>query len=163
MDHPTLLKVGVGAARIALALVLGAILGLNRTASGKSVGPRTMGLVAMGAALMTWTGSLYALNGHDASAGTRVLQGLITGIGFLGGGVILHDTKQHVRGLTTAATIWFVAAMGGVIGLGEYAIATVAAGFAVAVLLSRPLEIRLRRWLRGRGPGQRPPRQPLEA
>lgn len=150
MHHELLLKVASGLARVALAMVLGAAMGLNRSMRGKSVGPRTIAMVSMGAALMSWAGSLYAGQGQDASAATRVLQGLITGIGFLGAGVILHDRKQHVRGLTTAATIWFSAALGGVIGLGEYIVGSVAAAMAILVLISRPLEMRMRRWFRER-------------
>jgi len=151
-----------GVGRVALAMVLGGALGLNRSLRGKAVGPRTMALVAMGAALLAWLGSVYAAHepdgGNDASAATRVLQGIITGIGFLGAGVILRDRAQHVRGLTTASAIWFAAAMGGAAGAGQGWVALGTTALALAVLASAPLERRLRQRLTRGGDADDPPR-----
>ena len=81
---------------------------------------RTHALVALGAALATITGlALIAPPGNDASAPGRIIQGLVAGIGFVGSGVILHRRDNHtVEGLTTAASIWVIAAVGVAVGAG---------------------------------------------
>jgi len=108
------------AGRLALAALLGGILGLNREIALKPAGMRTHALVALGAALATITGlALMAPPGNDASAPGRIIQGLIAGIGFVGSGVILHRRDNHtVEGLTTAASIWVIAAVGVAVGAG---------------------------------------------
>jgi putative Mg2+ transporter-C (MgtC) family protein len=144
MDHPSFLSVAHGAGRLALAAGLGSTIGIDRTLRGKSAGMRTHALVAMGAALLAYTAAeLVAVEHYDSTSVARVVQGLITGIGFLGAGVILHDRAEHVRGLTTAAAIWLDAAIGAACGAGELAIAVVATVFSLALLLATPLE----RWL----------------
>jgi putative Mg2+ transporter-C (MgtC) family protein len=125
--------------RIALAGAVGALPGLQRERLGMPAGLRTHMLVSIGAALfMLATGEA----GASADAQTRVVQGLATGIGFLGAGAILKskDEKQ-IHGLTTAASIWITAAMGTAVGLGRIWLpiaAAVASLFILAVL--RPLE-----------------------
>jgi putative Mg2+ transporter-C (MgtC) family protein len=107
------------------ALVLGALVGYERTFRSRAAGMRTLGLVCMGSAAFTvvcgysplWFGG--AFDSSPAESATRVIQGIITGIGFLGGGVIVKEGMQ-ISGLTTAAAIWVVSAVGVLIGLGLY-------------------------------------------
>jgi putative Mg2+ transporter-C (MgtC) family protein len=108
------------AGRLALAALLGGILGLNREIALKPAGMRTHALVAIGAALVTITGlALMVPPGNDTSAPGRVIQGLVAGIGFIGSGVILRRRDNYtVEGLTTAATIWVIAAVGVAVGAG---------------------------------------------
>jgi putative Mg2+ transporter-C (MgtC) family protein len=131
------------ALRIGAALIVGGILGLNRELHGKPAGLRTHALVSLGAAVATIIvlkspdGSLAA----DQNAIGRVVQGILTGVGFLGAGVILRDPMGHVTGLTTAAKIWICAVLGTVCGLGHWVILGIAVGFTVfALLLGRPIE-----------------------
>jgi putative Mg2+ transporter-C (MgtC) family protein len=104
------------AARLAIATVLGGVVGLERERTGQSAGVRTHMLVALGAALFTLVPLEAGMHTADLS---RVIQGLMTGIGFLGGGVILKVKEEHrVRGLTTAAGIWATAGIGMAVGAG---------------------------------------------
>ena len=106
--------------RLLPALLMGGLVGLNRDLRGKPVGFRTLGLVGMGAALMTYLG--ISLAGSNDGSASRVFQGIITGIGFLGAGVILQPAAEErvreVRGLTTAACVWVVACIGAACGAG---------------------------------------------
>ncbi|MFL6590948.1 MAG: MgtC/SapB family protein [Chthoniobacterales bacterium] len=127
--------------RLGAALLLGSILGLNRELHGKAAGLRTHALVCLGAAVAT----LVALGPLDRSADpnavSRVVQGILTGVGFLGAGVILRDPMGHVTGLTTAATIWICAVLGIVCGLGYWWLLCIAAVItAFVLLLGRPIE-----------------------
>ncbi|HSD37705.1 MAG TPA: MgtC/SapB family protein [Rhodocyclaceae bacterium] len=107
--------------RLALALLAGTVLGLNRWLHHKSAGIRTHSLVALGAAVAMLL--ISAMPGGDAQAVSRVLQGLITGIGFLGAGVIIQSSRtQRVHGLTTAASVWACALLGASFGAGQNAI-----------------------------------------
>jgi putative Mg2+ transporter-C (MgtC) family protein len=108
------------AGRLALAALLGGILGLNREMALKPAGMRTHALVSLGAALATVTGlALAQPPGEDTAAPSRIIQGLVAGIGFIGSGVILRRTDNHtVEGLTTAASIWVIAATGVAVGAG---------------------------------------------
>jgi putative Mg2+ transporter-C (MgtC) family protein len=131
------------AVRLAAAVVIGSALGLNRELHGKPAGLRTHGLVSLGAALATMVAfrspdqSLVA----DPNAIGRIVQGILTGIGFLGAGVILRDPSGHVTGLTTAATVWICAALGIVCGLGYWTILTVGLGLTLLVVFfGRPVE-----------------------
>ena len=131
------------ALRLGAALVVGAILGLNRELHGKPAGLRTHALVSLGAALATIV-VLRAPDGSfssDHNAMSRVVQGILTGVGFLGAGVILHDPNGHISGLTTAATIWICAVLGLVCGLGYWFILGSAVTLIVlALIFGRPLE-----------------------
>jgi putative Mg2+ transporter-C (MgtC) family protein len=131
--------------RVGLAILLGAIIGAERQLAGQSAGLRTHVMVAMGAAVFTLAG--IATSGDNLYQVTRVVQGMATGVGFLGAGVILKlDDDPKVRGLTTAASIWVAAAMGASAGLGEYALAAAAAVASVVVLVVlRPLSLFLDR------------------
>lgn len=123
--------------RLLIATLVGGILGSNRELHGKAAGVRTHALVALGAAIVT-VAMLRQQGGgavSDPNAIGRIIQGILTGIGFLGAGVILRDTGGHVSGLTTAATIWVCAALGIVCGLGYWSLVGIAVGLTLVVLL----------------------------
>ena len=134
--------------RLVLATLLGALIGLNRESQGKPAGLRTHALVALGAATLTVVGLL--LQAGDSSAPSRVLQGVVAGIGFIGAGVILHRADgRGVEGLTTAAAIWIVAAIGVAAGAGLW---RTAISVVVLVLLLLIVGERVDRWVhRDRG------------
>jgi putative Mg2+ transporter-C (MgtC) family protein len=119
------------ALRLLLATFLGGIIGFQREKSGKEAGLRTNMLICLGSALLTVI-SIYAFPGADPS---RIAAGIATGIGFIGAGVILHRSGGAVIGLTSAATIWVVAAIGMASGAGLYIIAPVATVLVLVVLL----------------------------
>jgi putative Mg2+ transporter-C (MgtC) family protein len=109
--------------RMLIAMILGAVIGVQRESSGKPAGLRTHMLVAMGGALFV----LAPLqSGMDLDGMSRVIQGIVTGIGFIGGGAILKLQEQRaIEGLTTAAGIWITAAVGIAAGLGRWGLAVV--------------------------------------
>ncbi len=129
--------------RLGAAMLIGSMIGLNRELHHKSTGVRTLGLVALGSALAV----LAVAKDPDADA-SRVIQGVITGVGFLGAGVILHGpTGVQVQGLTTAATIWITASLGVLCGLAAWKILTVAVVLTVFLLIAGgPVE----KWLHRR-------------
>jgi len=108
--------------RLLLAAVIGGLIGLNRDLRGKDAGVRTHALVAVGAALIVVaSATLTDEPNHRADAISRVAQGVLTGIGFLGAGVILRDeSRNRVRGLTTAATVWMTSLVGVACAVGAY-------------------------------------------
>lgn len=131
--------------RLLAATLVGGVIGLNRDLNGKPTGVRTMGLVGLGAALIVVAAGLVGGNG-DA---TRAVQGIVTGIGFLGAGVIFKEvSSDRIHGLTTAATIWLTAALGVTCGLGHWTPALVATGLSLLVLVfGGPVERAVhRRW-----------------
>ena len=141
--------------RLLAATATGGAIGLNRELTKKPAGLRTHALVALGAALVTVTALQFGDIDDRAHAevASRVIQGVIAGIGFLGGGVILHTEGRDVHGLTTAATIWVAAALGVSCGVGQWRVAAMAAGLALAVLvIGRPLEAALHRRQQTREP-----------
>jgi putative Mg2+ transporter-C (MgtC) family protein len=104
--------------RLGLAMLAGMILGLNRWMHHKSAGIRTHTLVSLGGALGMML--MASIIGGDAQAQSHVLQGIISGIGFLGAGIIVHQgSTGNVKGLTTAASIWAVAILGCCFGAGQ--------------------------------------------
>ncbi len=123
--------------RILLAAVLGAAVGLERQLHGKVAGVRTNLLICLGAAVVTIISEQIGIK-YDDSAG-RIAAQIVSGVGFLGAGVIIRD-RGGIHGLTTAATIWLVAAVGMATGAGFYCLAIVATVVAVAVLIG------LRNW-----------------
>lgn len=132
--------------RLGAAMSVGAVLGLDRELRGKPAGVRTMALVALGSAMFVLMTLSRAASG-DPSDISRVMQGIITGVGFLGAGTILHsDAEAGVRGLTTAASIWLAAALGIGSGLALWPIVLVAVILGVLILVAGPAEARLRRW-----------------
>ncbi|MEE9296647.1 MAG: MgtC/SapB family protein [Phycisphaerae bacterium] len=120
--------------RLLLALVLGSVIGFERALRDKPAGLRTNILICLGACIFT-LGS-QALSGPMVDK-TRIAAQIVTGVGFLGAGAIIRDAKGIV-GLTTAATIWSVAAVGMAVGLGEFTLATAGAAAVLLVLLGFP-------------------------
>ena len=122
--------------RLLLAGVLGGMLGFNREHHGKSAGLRTHVLVALGAAVFTMTPQLAGATSNDM---TRVVQGIVVGIGFLGAGAIVKgDRPGETHGLTTAAGIWMTAAIGMTAGYGREVTAVLSTAFAMVVLAAIP-------------------------
>lgn len=122
--------------RLLLAAVLGGVLGYEREKKGKAAGVRTHMLVAMGAALFVLVPQQGGMVLADMS---RVMQGVIAGIGFLGAGAIIKsDSEENVQGLTTAAGVWMTAAIGIACGLGRESTAVLGTLLALAVLALVP-------------------------
>ncbi|MGA9704934.1 MgtC/SapB family protein [Pseudomonas sp.] len=124
--------------RLLIAAILGGILGFEREHKGKAAGVRTHMLVALGAALFVL---VPQMSGNQADAMSRVVQGVIAGIGFLGAGTILKgkdDEEGHVKGLTTAAGLWMTAAIGVAAGLGRESTAVLSTLLALAVFSVMP-------------------------
>jgi putative Mg2+ transporter-C (MgtC) family protein len=125
--------------RLGVATLVGCALGLNREIRGKPAGMRTHALVALGTALVTLTGMVLAgQDGEfDSNSVSRVIQGIVAGIGFLGGGTILKsDSGEQISGLTTAASLWVVACLGIACGAGLWGMALVALALALLVLIA---------------------------
>lgn len=121
--------------RMGLATAIGGAIGLNRDMHGKPAGLRMLGLVALGSALATISVLGYGTHAaFPADAVSRVIQGVLAGVGFLGAGVIMRDETGNVHRLNTAASVWVTAAIGVVCGLGEYAIAVIAAMIVLILL-----------------------------
>lgn len=124
--------------RLGLAAILGGILGFEREQKGKAAGVRTHMLVAMGAALFVLAPRMAGA-GEDAMS--RVIQGIVAGIGFLGAGTILKGNDlsiAHVKGLTTAAGLWMTAAIGIAAGMGREATAVLSTIMALGVFALVP-------------------------
>ena len=120
------------ALRLAVALLLGAVIGYDRERRDSNAGLRTHMLVALGAALFV---VVPGEAGMDNEAMSRVLQGIVSGIGFLGAGAVLKDTGEgRIHGLTTAASIWATAAVGIAAGMGREATAVLATVYVMLVL-----------------------------
>jgi len=118
--------------RLLTAAGLGAAIGYQREKAGKPAGLRTHVLIAVGAALFT-VASVYGFG--PAGDMSRVAAGVVAGIGFIGAGAIIHwGPGDIVGGLTTAATIWAVAAIGLAVGAGLYLVAGVTTGITLVVL-----------------------------
>lgn len=129
--------------RLVAAAVAGCLLGLNREMLGKPAGLRTHALVSLGSALIT----VSILNIPGVNAGealSRVMQGVVTGIGFLGAGVILQKSSGKVTGLTTAAMVWIAAMLGLAAGAGRWLEVLVATVLTFLILLLERWETRIR-------------------
>ncbi len=134
------------ALRLLAATTVGVIIGLNRDWRGRPAGMRTMGLVALGAAMLTVTVTHLPLLDNKPDAVSRVIQGVIqgvmAGIGFLGGGVLIqshHALKVH--GMTTAAAIWATAALGITAGLAAWPVFLMGSALVLLLLIAaHPLE-----------------------
>lgn len=131
-------------ARTVAALVAGGAIGLERSYHGRAAGLRTYALVCLGSALLVAASQYDVLaNTHGGGEVTRVIQGIVTGIGFLGAGVIVKEGFT-VRGLTTSASIWVASAIGVAIGTGSYLTGAAAAVLTLIALAAlRGLEDRL--------------------
>ena len=119
------------ALRLTVGLVLGAIIGFERELQRQPAGFRTHSLVSLGAALFTVV-SAYGFTG-DMVDPTRIAAQIVSGIGFIGAGTILQH-RGHIRGLTTAASLWSVAAIGTAAGAGLYVVAIVGTLLILVVL-----------------------------
>jgi putative Mg2+ transporter-C (MgtC) family protein len=136
------------ALRMVAAVVLGGAIGFNRDVHGKPTGIRAHALVSLGAAILMIAGSGPHIGGAHTDAMSRVIQGIIAGIGFLGAGVILRGARgMHVYHLVTASSLWVTTGIGVLCGLGAYLFALIA---TVLVLLVLSAGLALDRWLYGR-------------
>lgn len=121
-------------ARLVVAAGLGYVIGLERRLTGHPAGDRTYALTALGSALFTVV-SLRAFPLGD----TRIAAGVVTGLGFLGVGMIFKSQDKEVKGLTSAAAIWTVGAIGLAVGAGSYGLAVTAAVLTLLLLASERL------------------------
>jgi putative Mg2+ transporter-C (MgtC) family protein len=127
--------------RLTLAALLGGLLGVEREKKGKAAGVRTHMLVAMGAALFVLLSQQMGMPSSDLS---RVVQGIVAGIGFLGAGTILKSADEDkVTGLTTAAGIWLTAAIGVAAGMGRESTAVLSTLLALGIFALMPRVDRL--------------------
>ena len=131
-DLPDVAQVTRVTLRLLIAAILGGVLGYEREKKGKAAGVRTHILVALGAALFVLIPQQAKVTDADL---TRVIQGLVAGVGFLGAGAIIRIGDQgEVKGLTTAAGIWLTAAIGMAAGMGREATAMLCSALALTVL-----------------------------
>jgi putative Mg2+ transporter-C (MgtC) family protein len=119
---------------------VGVLIGINRDLTNKPIGMRTLGLVSLGAAVVSLSTVHFEGLANHPDALSRVVQGIIqgimAGIGFIGAGVILRDVKsQTVTGLTTAATVWVTAALGIACGLAAWTIVGLSVALALFLLV----------------------------
>ena len=123
--------------RLLAAALIGGSIGLNRHLHHKDVGLRTLSLVSCGAAGLVLA-SLHAEGTvPNVDAMSRVMQGIMTGVGFIGAGVIMRrQSDEKIHGLTTAAAVWITAALGALCGIGEWKIIIVLSLITVMVLLT---------------------------
>jgi putative Mg2+ transporter-C (MgtC) family protein len=137
------------ALRLGAAALFGVALGLNRDLHGKPTGVRTLGLVGVGAAL-----AVLAVSGGSSADMSRVIQGILTGIGFLGVGVIVRNNEgQHIHGLTTAACVWVTACIGVACAVAEWRIVLISAPLVFVILvLGGPFEKVIHRYWPRSGP-----------
>lgn len=149
MTNPAtpLVDLGDVALRLVAAVVVGMVVGLDREWRGKTVGLRTLGLVSLGSALVCMSTVHYAAIANDIAAVSRIIQGVIqgvmTGIGFLGAGAILKGpNQQQAHGLTTAATVWVTAALGIACALATWSIVLIGVGLTLVVLVAlHPIDL----------------------
>jgi putative Mg2+ transporter-C (MgtC) family protein len=136
------------ALRLGAAALAGIALGLNRDLHGKPTGVRTLGLVGLGSAL-----AVLAVAESSSADASRVIQGIVTGIGFLGAGVIIRNTEdQHIHGLTTAACAWLTACIGATCGVGQWRIVLLSAPLIILILIfGGSFEKAIHRYWPGRG------------
>ncbi|GGB53685.1 Mg(2+) transporter [Oceanisphaera marina] len=127
--------------RLLAAAVLGAIIGMQREKAGKPAGLRTHILVCLGTAVFILACSGV---GMTLDAQSRVIQGIVTGIGFIGAGTILKlDNQKAIKGLTTAAGVWMTAAIGVAVGVGNLGVAVLGTMLTLIILaLAGPFELR---------------------
>jgi putative Mg2+ transporter-C (MgtC) family protein len=132
LPSPDLAQLARVSIRLAVAAALGWLLGAERESMGKAAGSRTHILVSLGAALFVIVPAEIGLREGDLG---RIIQGIATGVGFLGAGTILkHADRNEITGLTTAATIWLTAAIGLGVGAGQIWISTLTAVSAWMIL-----------------------------
>ncbi|MBR0990690.1 MgtC/SapB family protein [Bradyrhizobium japonicum] len=146
MDWPEILL------RLGTATFAGSAIGLNRDLHGKPIGLKTLGIVGLSTATVVLLAVQLAEPGKITDAASRVIQGILTGIGFLGAGVIVHESDRfRVRGLTSAACTFLAACLGIACGAGEWKIVLVALAFTFVLLtIGRRVERRLHHALGGK-------------
>lgn len=127
--------------RLAIATLIGAVIGWDREYSRKAAGLRTNMLVSLGSALFILIPIQSGVASNDASVLGRSLQGIVTGVGFVGAGSIFREDR--VRGLTSAAAIWISAGLGLSAGVGLWQLGLIGLGFAIVIL-------RLVKWFESR-------------
>jgi putative Mg2+ transporter-C (MgtC) family protein len=139
--------------RLGIATLAGGLVGLDRDIHGKPIGVKTLGLVGLATSMVV----MLALPSGDIAgitdAGSRVIQGILTGIGFLGAGVIVRGGAHgfRVHGLTSAACTWLAACVGVACGAGQWRIVSVGLAIAFVLLIAgRPIERWLHRKLGGK-------------
>lgn len=128
--------------RLLAAALVGGGIGVNRHLHHKAVGLRTLSLVSCGAAGLV-VASLHAAGTvPNVDAMSRVIQGIMTGVGFIGAGVIMRNSSSNkIHGLTTAAAVWITAALGALCGMGEWKIViTLVAVVAAVLVIGGPFE-----------------------
>ncbi|HLY39512.1 MAG TPA: MgtC/SapB family protein [Candidatus Binatia bacterium] len=131
-EIPTLAAAGKVVARLVVASLLGGVVGFERQLVGKAAGLRTHMMVALGSALFVLAARQAGMSSADVS---RVVQGIATGIGFVGAGTILKSTDPpQVHGLTSAATVWFTSAIGIAVGMGALWLPLAGVGLAMLIL-----------------------------
>ena len=137
--------------RLLVATLAGMAIGLNRDLHNKPVGMRTFGLVSLGSALVLLASTRFGQLEFEQDAVSRVIQGILTGVGFIGAGVVLHDkTQMKIHGLTTAATVWVAAVLGVTAGMGAWLVTIIGSGLTLALLVfGGRLEARLERLIVG--------------
>jgi putative Mg2+ transporter-C (MgtC) family protein len=127
--------------RLGAAVLVGALIGIDREVRNKPAGLRTMALVALGSAAFV----MAAIHDASAEGASRVIQGIVTGVGFLGAGSIIRGRAgEPVRGLTTAASIWLAAAIGIACGMAFWPLVIGGCAFGLLVLILEPID----RWFR---------------
>jgi putative Mg2+ transporter-C (MgtC) family protein len=128
--------------RLGAAVLAGALIGLDRQVRNKPAGLRTVSLVSLGAAVFVLTAT-----GGSTDSNSRVIQGIVTGVGFLGAGAIIRgQTEETVRGLTTAASVWLAAAVGVACGLAFWPLVVLSTGFGLLILVLEPID----QWLKSK-------------
>ncbi len=135
-DIPNVAQATKVVLRLLIASILGGLIGYERELRGKSAGLRTHMLVALGAALFILVPQQAGASQQDVS---RILQGLIAGVGFLGAGAIMiGQQKENETGLTTAATVWITAAIGITVGIGFETTAVLSTFITLVILALIP-------------------------
>ncbi|WP_322892897.1 MULTISPECIES: MgtC/SapB family protein [unclassified Yoonia] len=138
-DLPDVATITVITVRLVIAALLGGVLGYERERKARSAGVRTHMLVAVGAALFV-LGPVQA--GMEIADMSRVIQGVVQGIGFLGAGaIIIRQSRHQVEGLTTAASIWATAGIGVIVGLGLEATAILSTVIVLIILAVVPIVV----------------------
>ena len=131
--------------RLGVATIAGGLIGLNRDLQGKPIGLKTLGLVGLATAMVVLQADPSADPAKISDAASRVMQGILTGIGFLGAGVIVRAEHHfRVRGLTSAACTWLTACVGIACGVGQWRIVVVALAITFTLLI---VGRRIERWL----------------
>ena len=131
--------------RLGVATLAGGLIGLNRDLHGKPIGLKTLGLVGLATAMVVVLADPSGDTTKISPEGSRIIQGILTGIGFLGAGVIVRAEHHfRVRGLTSAACTWLTACVGIACGIGQWRIIVVALAITFGLLT---VGHRLERWL----------------